>query len=81
MEQDGSNVSFLCRDEGNLQHNDDDFIMSLPFAAGAVYASSLHDKMAVQAFYNPNLLRIVSELVVGQEEQEYLVCSCRPVGY
>ena len=74
--EDGNNVSFLCGEEGVL--DDDDFTMSLPFAAGAVYANSLQDKMAVQAFYNPNLLRIVSELVVGQEEQEYLEPNVTP---
>ncbi len=74
--EDGDNVSFLCREEG--EHDDNDFTMSLPFAAGAVYANSLQDKMAVQAFYNPNLLRIISELVVGQEEQEYLEPNVTP---
>ena len=29
-------------------------------------SDSLQDKLAVQAFYNPNLLRIIRELVVGQ---------------
>jgi hypothetical protein len=73
---DGDNVSFLCKEEG--ERDDDDFTMSLPFAAGAIYANSLQDKMAVQAFYNPNLLRIISELVVGQEEHEYLGQNVNP---
>jgi hypothetical protein len=73
---DGDNVSFLCKEEG--ERDDDDFTMSLPFAAGAIYANSLQDKMAVQAFYNPNLLRIISELVVGQEEHEYLEQNVNP---
>ena len=83
MLQDGNNVSFLEPTHakhgygtGGTTEEDDkrDFTMSAPFAAGAVYANSLQDKMAVQVFYNPNLLRIIRELVVGQaQEQEYPV--------
>jgi len=86
MTQDGNNVSFLETTDatrsranggtGHAEEEDDrrDFTLSAPFAAGAVYANSLQDKMAVQVFYNPNLLRIIRELVVGQaEEQEYPV--------
>ena len=77
--EDGGNVSFLCKEQGERHLSDgDDFTMSLPFAAGAIYANSLQDKMAVQAFYNPNLLRIISELVVGQEEHEYLEHHVNP---
>ena len=78
---DGANVSFLCADRSNRgdAHNndadadkdlDEDFTMEGPFAAGAVYVDSLQDKLAVQAYYNPNLLRIIRELVVGQAEEE-----------
>jgi hypothetical protein len=78
---DGLNVSFLCNSENSKERstandaNENDketptqFTMEPPFAAGAVYVDSLQDKLAVQAFYNPNLLRIIRELVVGQAEE------------
>lgn len=72
----GANVSFLCGDEqGKAQEDDEegefsDFTLLGPFAAGAVYVDSLQDKLAVQAYYNPNLLRVIRELVVGQAEEE-----------
>ena len=37
---------------------------------GQVYVDSLQDKLAVQCFYNSNLLRVIRELVVGQAEEE-----------
>jgi hypothetical protein len=43
---------------------------NVSFAAGAVYVDSLIDKLAVQCFYNSNLLRVIRELVVGQAEEE-----------
>jgi len=77
----GSNVSFLVDDssvdadpektaESISGMTDNSFTMLAPFAAGAVYVDSLQDKLAVQAFYNVNLLRIIRELVVGQAEEE-----------
>ena len=72
----GGNVSFLCGDgQGKGQEEDEegeftDFTLLGPFAAGAVYVDSLQDKLAVQAYYNPNLLRVIRELVVGQAEEE-----------
>ena len=76
----GKNVSFLCGDAtsadtpeqnttsavGSKGMTDNSFTMLAPFAAGAVYVDSLQDKLAVQAFYNGNLLRIIRELVIGQ---------------
>jgi hypothetical protein len=71
---DGSNVSFLCGDNNKNDVGDEEeftnFTLLGPFASGAVYVDSLQDKLAVQAFYNPNLLRIIRELVVGQAEEE-----------
>ena len=81
---DGRNISFLCETDQEMTRpksshagadnvNDNDaeqsFTMEAPFAAGAVYVDSLQDKLAVQVFYNPNLLRIIRELVVGQAEE------------
>jgi hypothetical protein len=73
----GGNVSFLCGDQQeNTSTTDDDesafidFTQLGPFAAGAVYVDSLIDKLAVQCFYNSNLLRVIRELVVGQAEEE-----------
>jgi hypothetical protein len=73
----GGNVSFLCGDQQeNTSKTDDDesafidFTQLGPFAAGAVYVDSLIDKLAVQCFYNSNLLRVIRELVVGQAEEE-----------
>ena len=74
---DGSNVSFFADDSVikdaatvNEDNNTSTFTMEAPFAAGAVYVDSLQDKLAVQAYYNPNLLRVIRELVVGQAEEE-----------
>ena len=71
----GANVSFLCGEETMIDEEqtvDRSFTNTGPFAAGAVYVDSLQDKLSVQAFYNPNLVRIIRELVVGQaEEGEY----------
>ena len=71
---DGNNVAFLCHEDSSktesaLQDEEDvfgEFTLLGPFASGTVYVDSLQDKLAVQAFYNPNLLRIIRELVVGQ---------------
>ncbi|EKX45914.1 hypothetical protein GUITHDRAFT_138739 [Guillardia theta CCMP2712] len=38
---------------------------AVPFAAGMVYVNSVLDKLAVQAYYNVNLVRILRELVVN----------------
>ena len=68
----GANVSFLCGEETTVdeeQSVDKSFTNTGPFAAGAVYVDSLQDKLSVQAFYNPNLLRIIRELLVGQAEE------------
>ena len=78
----GANVSFLCGEETTVdeeQSVDKSFTNTGPFAAGAVYVDSLQDKLSVQAFYNPNLLRIIRELLVGQaEEGEYEVSNVAP---
>lgn len=69
------NVFFLCgdtnyKDENVVNELNNEFTMLGPFAVRAVYVDSLQDKLAVQACYNPNLLRIIRELVVGQAEEE-----------
>eukprot|EP00960_Hanusia_phi_P027575 746899-Hanusia_phi.AAC.4 len=62
-----SNISFLSEEERKHINStvSVDPASSPLFASGKVYINSILDKLACQAFYNPNLVRILRALVVN----------------
>jgi len=56
------NVSYLDPESG-LNSGDIDYKFTPQFAAGALFISSLLDTMVCQAFYNPQIIRVLSKLV------------------
>lgn len=58
-----SNIDFLqSRGGGELS----EFCYSTLFAAGEVYISAIIDTLTAQAFYNPNIVTILQQLLVGR---------------
>ena len=47
------------------------FDMTPTFAGGEVYLSSFIDKLMCQAFYNPALLTVLNNLIIGDSNQKF----------
>lgn len=58
-----SNIDFLLKQTG--QQTIDHQYQTL-FAAGEVYISSIIDTLTAQAFYNPNIVTILQQILVGR---------------
>jgi hypothetical protein len=57
-----SNIDFLLKNSGQqIEHH-----FQTLFAAGEVYISSIIDTLTAQAFYNPNIVTILQQLLVGR---------------
>jgi hypothetical protein len=60
-----SNIDFLQK---NRNDTITDHTYSTLFAAGEVYISSIIDTLTAQAFYNPNIVTILQQILVGRSE-------------
>jgi hypothetical protein len=60
-----SNIDFLQK---NKNTSAQEFQFSSLFAAGEVYISSIIDTLTAQAFYNPNIVTILQQILVGRSE-------------
>jgi len=60
-----SNIDFLMKKSESTKS---DFQYSTLFAAGEVYISSIIDTLTAQAYYNPNIVTILQQILVGRSE-------------
>ena len=60
-----SNIEFLKPRETTkaIEHNFD-----ILFTAGEVYISAIIDTLTAQAFYNPNIVTILQQILVGRSD-------------
>jgi len=58
------NIDFLLPKKQN-QH---DYTLSRLFAAGEVYISAIIDTLTAQAYYNPHIVTILQQILVGKSE-------------
>ena len=61
-----SNIDFLQPRSGNQTENQ--FQYSSLFAAGEVYISAIIDTLTAQAYYNPNIVTILQQILVGRSD-------------
>jgi hypothetical protein len=72
------NIQFLQTDSENQDPSqclsDDDFRYELTslYAAGEMYHSGIVDTLTCQAFYNPHLLTILQQILVGMKQRDYV---------
>lgn len=64
-----SNIDFLQK---NSNDTVTEFCYSTLFAAGEVYISSIIDTLTAQAFYNPNIVTILQQILVGRSETSHV---------
>mmetsp|Transcript_3865 Transcript_3865/g.6568 ORF Transcript_3865/g.6568 Transcript_3865/m.6568 type:complete len:244 (+) Transcript_3865:215-946(+) len=60
-----SNIEFLQQKSGSQIS---EFQYSTLFAAGEVYISAMIDTLTAQAFYNPNIVTILQQILVGRSD-------------
>lgn len=65
-----SNIDFLM-DRNSNQDKDLTFQHSTLYAAGEVYISTLIDTLTAQAIYNPNIVTILQQILVGRTTSFY----------
>lgn len=58
-----SGIDFLYKNSGNVSV---EYQFSTLFAAGEVYISAIIDTLTAQAFYNPNIVTILQQILVGR---------------
>jgi hypothetical protein len=62
-----SNVSYLNE---NVDDNNNDYKCSSQFASGIVFTTSILDSIVCQAYYNPQIIKVVNKLVSGVDQME-----------
>jgi len=65
-----SNIDFLM-ERSNLNGESADFQHSTLYSAGEVYISTLIDTLTAQAIYNPNIVTILQQILVGKTTSFY----------
>jgi hypothetical protein len=60
-----SNIDFLLP----KSKNNSDYTLSTLFAAGEVYIAATIDTITAQAFYNPHVVTILQQILVGKGER------------
>jgi hypothetical protein len=66
-----ANVSYLDPESG-INAGELDYKFTPAFAAGQLFISSLLDTIVCQAFYNPDIINVLNQLLIGfQEQKEY----------
>eukprot|EP00753_Platysulcus_tardus_P004449 PLAT12539.55.p1 GENE.PLAT12539.55~~PLAT12539.55.p1 ORF type:complete len:1323 (-),score=660.58 PLAT12539.55:56-3820(-) len=65
---DDGNVAFLSDSHTLASAGRGDFVLSPPFAAGHIYASSIPDVLLCQTFFNSALVKVLEKLVTGVEK-------------
>jgi len=63
-----ANVSYLDPDSG-VNATDIDYKFTPEFAAGQLFISSLLDNIVCQAFYNPDIIKVLNNIVGGYTEE------------
>lgn len=62
-----TNIDFLLPKTTNKL----EYIFSTLYAAGEVYIASIIDTLTAQAFYNPHIVTILQQILVGRGEKSY----------
>jgi hypothetical protein len=62
-----SNVGYLNE---NVNDSNNDYKFSSQFAAGIVFTTSILDSIVCQAYYNPQIIKVVNKLVSGVDQTE-----------
>ncbi len=61
-----SNIDFLVAKNADTF----DYTFSTLYAAGEVYIASIIDTLTAQAFYNPHIVTILQQILVGKSEDK-----------
>jgi len=64
------NVGYLDPTSNLMNTRDTDYRFTPHFAAGAIFTSSLLDSVVCQAFYNPQIIRVIDKLISGADPRE-----------
>lgn len=72
------NVGYLDPTSNLVNTRDTDYRFTPHFAAGAIFTSSLLDSVVCQAFYNPQIIRVIDKLISGADPRETNPLAAHP---